>query len=90
MKTNLLCGVLVAMVVAMGAGAASAGPEGRSGGGRPSFDKLIGAFDADDNGELAEDEVPTPVWLKLSNADADENGSVTREEFDSYKPSRGK
>ena len=89
MKTKLWCGVVLAAVIAMGVteSASSAGPGGGGfGRGRPSFDTLLSAFDADEDGELAEDEVPAPVWLRLSMADADDNGLVTRDEFDSFKP----
>lgn len=91
MKINLWCGLVLAMVIAMGAteSVSAAGPGGGPGRGRPSFDTLLSAFDADDDGELAEDEVPAPVWYRLSMADANDNGSVTRDEFDSFKPGRG-
>ena len=92
MKTDLWRGVVLAVVIAMGvtesASAARPGGGGPGRGGRPSFDKLLSAFDADEDGELAEDEVPVPVWRRLSMADADDNGSVTRDEFDSFKPGR--
>lgn len=66
---------------------ASAQGPGRGGrGGRPSFDKLLEAFDDNEDGELTEDEVPPRVWARLKNADANDDGSVTRKEFDSYRP----
>jgi hypothetical protein len=52
-------------------------------GGRPSFDMLLGAFDSDKNGDLASNEVPDRVWFRLSRADSDKNGVVTRTEFES-------
>ena len=55
-------------------------------GGRPSFDQLLEAFDKDASGSLAKDEVPGRVWTRLSQADADGDGCVTREEFDGYRP----
>ena len=58
-------------------------------GGRPSFDTLLGAFDGDESGDLAEEEVPGRVWGRLSRADADDNGVVTREEFESVGNPRG-
>jgi len=80
--------VLALMLVLGGVDSASAaGPGGR--GGPPSFDKLLDAFDGNDDGELAEDEVPAPVWRRLSNADADDNGSVSRQEFEAARKSRG-
>lgn len=85
MKTYLWRGVVLAALIAMGVtdSASAAGP---AGGGRPSFEKLLSAFDDNDDGQLSEDEVPVPVWRRLSMADADDNGSVTRDEFDSFKP----
>lgn len=62
----------------------SAQPPGR--GGRPSYDRLLGAFDANDDDALEEDEVPAAVWSRLSQADASDDGVVTRNEFDSYRP----
>ena len=67
------------------------GPGGRGGpgggrGGPPSFDRLLYAFDANDDGALEEDEVPARVWARLSQADANDDGYVTRKEFDSYRP----
>jgi len=52
------------------------------GGGRPSFDKLLDAFDANDDGKLDKSEVPPPVWRRLSQADANGDGVVTKAEFD--------
>lgn len=53
-------------------------------GGRPSYDVLLSAFDADQSGDLALDEVPGRVWFRLSQADSDNNGIVTRKEFESF------
>lgn len=92
MKIAKWCGLALAAVSVLGVmeSATAAGPGGRPGrGGRPSFDKLLEAFDADENEELTEEEVPALVWLRLSRADADENGSVTRAEFDAFKPGPG-
>lgn len=61
------------------------GPGGR-GGGRPSFDVLLSAFDMNDDGALGESEVPQRVWARLSQADSNGDGNVTRKEFDSYIP----
>ncbi len=61
-------------------GTVSAQPPG--GGGRPSFDKLLDAFDANEDGKLDKSEVPPPVWRRLSQADANGDGVVTKAEFD--------
>jgi len=50
-------------------------------GGRPSFEKLLDAFDGDDSGDLDRSEVPPPVWRRLSAADANGDEVVTGEEF---------
>lgn len=59
------------------------------GGGRPSYDMLVSKFDKNGDGWLGKDEVPAQVWQRLSQADANGDGIVTREEFDSTqkKPS---
>lgn len=78
----------VALVAFSASIAEAQGPGGgrpRGGfGGRPSFDTLLSAFDADDSGDLASDEVPGRVWYRLSQADSDDNGIVTRKEFESF------
>lgn len=83
MQLKFWYGMAVAALLTMGtSGLASAGGPPSKRGGRPSFDRLLSAFDADQNGELAQDEVPEPVWYRLSRADVDDSGSVTRLEFD--------
>lgn len=64
-------------------------PGGPGRGGPPSFDKLLDAFDANNDGELAEEEVPPPVWYRLSNADANDDGVVTRAEFEAARKKLG-
>ena len=83
MKKCVLLALLA--VVALVGSASAQKPGGPGRGGRPSFDKLLEAFDANDDSALTEDEVPELVWLRLSRADADEDGSVTRDEFDAVK-----
>ncbi|MCA9175329.1 MAG: hypothetical protein KDB14_12670 [Planctomycetales bacterium] len=74
-----------AMILATCAEVPAQGPAGERGG-RPSFDRLLQAFDADASESLSEDEVPERVWARLSQADANGDGAVTREEFDGYRP----
>jgi hypothetical protein len=50
---------------------------------------LLGAFDSDDSEDLSEDEVPGRVWYRLSQADADDNGLVNRQEFEAFGKPRG-
>ncbi len=84
----LIGGAAVLMMAVVAADVSAQGPGGQRGG-KPSFDRLLEAFDADESNSLSEDEVPGRVWSRLSQADADADGEVTREEFDGYKPGRG-
>ena len=93
---KLLKTVATAMMITMLVSnqvAAEDGPGGgrpRDGfGGRPSFDFLLNVFDGDDSGDLAEEELPGRVWGRLSQADTDGDGVVTREEFESIESPRG-
>ncbi len=60
------------------------GPPWARGGQRPRPFMLFQIFDADEDGALTEDEVPAPVWSRLSAADLDDDGAVTREEIMAY------
>lgn len=56
----------------------------------PSIDGIFERFDQDKNGSLSKTDVPEPVWNRLSKADANHDGSVTREELgDRLKSLRG-
>ncbi|MFT4559556.1 MAG: Ca2+-binding EF-hand superfamily protein [Planctomycetaceae bacterium] len=64
--------------------------QGRPLGGPPGgATGLFGIFDSDDDGTLAESEVPGPVWDRLSAADANEDGSVTQDEVTAFQSARG-
>lgn len=60
-------------------------PRGPGKGGPPSFETLLAAFDANDDGKLSKGEVPPRVWMRLSRADADGDGVVTQQEFDAAR-----
>lgn len=85
-----LAGLLALGAIAVSADPASAMAGGSPWGGRPSFDTLLAAFDSNVDDQLAEGEVPERVWARLALADADGDGSVTRDEFDSFVPSGGR
>ena len=57
---------------------------GRHGGGPPAPSRLFESFDTNDNGELTSDEVPAPVWQRLSSADLNDDGVVTEAEVQNY------
>jgi Ca2+-binding EF-hand superfamily protein len=80
---SILCGLLA--VIGFADLASAQKPEGVGRGGRPSFDKLLQAFDENQDGALSEEEVPERVWMRLSLADADGSGTVSRDEFDAVR-----
>ncbi len=49
--------------------------------GPPPADVLFYRFDANNDGALSEDEVPPGMWQRLSLADNDSDGQVTRLEY---------
>lgn len=59
------------------------------GGGRPSAATLFKSFDSNKDGKLSMDEVPVPVWKRLGNADADDDGAVTKAEFKKAAKAKG-
>lgn len=54
---------------------------------KPSYDRLLSAFDANRDGVLAATECPAMLWNRISRADANRDGYVTRAEYEGYKPS---
>ena len=75
----------VVLMAQVNSSSAADGQRPRGGfGGRPSYDMLLSAFDSDSSKDLAKEEVPGRVWYRLSQADADGDGIVTRKEFDSF------
>lgn len=91
--------VLAVMALALGASSASAadapaearggfGPPWARGGEGPRPFALFAVFDTDEDGALTEDEVPERVWMRLSMADRDGDGAVTRMEIMQYLRSR--
>lgn len=54
----------------------------------PPIDLIFFRFDANDDDILSEDEIPPRMWTRLSIADKDEDGDVTRDEFANSTPNR--
>lgn len=81
----LVASLALVAFMALTAGASAQPPRGPGKGGPPPFDTLLKAFDADGDGKLSEDEVPPRVWMRLGKADANDDGVVTKDEFDSYR-----
>lgn len=84
MRKVLCFGTLLAVAAVVAPlQSAEARPGGnRGGGGKPTFDRLLKAFDKNADGALAGTEVPGRMWDRLSRADANDDGFVTRQEFD--------
>jgi len=56
---------------------------------RPTFEKLLGDMDANEDGKLSQDEVKGRLKENFDKVDADSDGFVTKEEFDNApKPER--
>lgn len=73
--------------IAAGFRAAGGGPDkmkGPGGRGGPSGgpDAIFGKMDENKDGKLSKDEVPAEMWAKLSNADNDADGTVSKAELE--------
>lgn len=56
---------------------------------RPTFAKLIKEMDANEDGKLAKDELKGPLKENFAKVDTDEDGFITKEEFEKApKPKR--
>ncbi len=51
------------------------------------LDGLFSRFDADGDGYLSSEGMPETLWERLSSADADGNGQLTREELEAHQES---
>ena len=61
------------------------GPQGRRGfEGPPSAAGMFHAMDRNNDGKLSKDEVPGPMWSRLSEADADKDGFISRAELEEF------
>ncbi len=93
MKRTLSAIAVLIAVVALSSDA-YAGPgkgKGKRGKAKRHAGKLFAKFDANKDGSLTADEVPEKAWARLSKADADGNGAVTRAEIRAAcKKKRGK
>ncbi len=79
-KLGVITAVAAVALTASSVSAADA-PAGARGGQGPRPFMLFYIFDSDEDDALTEDEVPAPVWSRLSVADLDDDGAVTREEI---------
>ncbi len=86
MKVRIWSMAVAATLLACSAEAMAQRPPGGGGQGKPSFDLLLNAFDANRDSALARIEVPVRLWPRIVKADANKDGYVTRAEYDAYKP----
>ena len=49
--------------------------------GPPNAEALFSQFDRNADGKLTDGEVPASLWQRLSGMDADDDGTITPEEF---------
>ena len=56
----------------------------------PTFKELLKEMDADENEKLSKEELKGPLKNDFSEVDSDDDGFITKEEFDNApKPKRG-
>ena len=71
-----------------GSGARQRGQFGRLRAAAPGAAGLLERFDDNEDGTLAQDEVPELLWERLSQADADSDGVITSQELEEAAPQR--
>lgn len=50
----------------------------------PSADQMLQFTDKNKDGKLTKDELPEPMWDRLSSADKDKDGTITRDELEAH------
>jgi hypothetical protein len=69
----------------MGPGPKGPGPMMGPPRGVPGPAALVERLDKDNDGKLTKDEVPAPVWERMSRADANNDGAVTKDELEAAR-----
>ncbi len=86
-----IAGVVAGLCLAAASTVTAQPPDGVAGpgrGGPPDPEALFQRMDKNSDGQLSQDEVPGPAWNRLSRADADGDGIVTKDEMKSVMKSR--
>ncbi len=85
---TLLAGVAACLWLAAASTASAEPPRGGPGGpglgagrGGPPEPRFPPAVGRNDDGKLTKDEVPEPLWPRLAQLDADEDGAISRDEL---------
>ena len=88
---TLKTGILFATLILFGSIQMSAQSDRRQGRKPPSFDQLLKKMDENEDGKLSEKEIKGPLKDHFNSVDTDEDGFISREEFDkAEKPKRRK
>ncbi|WP_036154467.1 EF-hand domain-containing protein [Maribacter forsetii] len=88
-RITLKTGLLFAMLVAFGTVAVNAQSRGERKE-PPTYAKLLEEMDADEDGQLSEDEVKGPLKDNFSEIDTNEDGFISEEEFDEAPKPKGR
>ncbi len=86
------CALLLTVALALPAEAGEGGKRGGKRGGKKGkhkIAKLFKRFDKDKSGSLTSDEVPAKLWERISKADANGDGAVTKAEIKAKRKERG-
>ena len=88
-RITLKTGLLFALLVAFGTVAVNAQSKGER---RepPTYAKLLEEMDADEDGQLSEEEVKGPLKDNFSEIDSNEDGFISEEEFDEAPKPKGR
>jgi hypothetical protein len=86
MNTQKVTSLTVLGLILATAFAPVANAQTRPGGDRVAL--LFARFDANKDGKLTKDEVPAPVWSRLSVADLNGDGAVTMDEVMEFRSGR--
>ncbi|MEP2056566.1 MAG: EF-hand domain-containing protein [Maribacter litoralis] len=88
-RITLKTGLLFAMLVAFGTVAVNAQSRGERKE-PPTYAKLLEEMDADEDGQLSEEEVKGPLNDNFSEIDTNEDGFISEEEFDEAPKPKGR
>ncbi len=85
---SLATALALAVVLAVPAVAEEGAKEGKGKRGKGKCARAFKKFDKDGSGTLTSDEVPAKLWSRLSKADADGDGAVSKAEAKAAKKAR--
>lgn len=86
-KTSVLA---LGLLMLAGQVSAQESNQDKKGKGHPSASQLISEMDADEDGQLSEDEVKGPLAKDFSTVDSDGDGYITEEELENAPKPKGR